>query len=77
MAVIILAACQPAAEEGPAPMKDVVGKYFLIGAAINTDQAAGRDTLAVEAIKRHFNEIYTGKRKILDTKLDTQIHARL
>lgn len=57
IAVIILAACQPAAEEGPAPMKDVVGKYFLIGAAINTDQAAGRDTLAVEAIKRHFNQV--------------------
>ena len=50
-------ACQTEQQEGPRPLKDVIGKHFLIGAAINTDQQSGRDSLAVAVVRRHFNQI--------------------
>lgn len=38
-------------------LKNAVGDHFLIGAAINTSQASGRDTAGVRIVKQHFNAI--------------------
>lgn len=38
-------------------LKDAVGDRFLIGVAVNTSQASGRDTAGVRIIKQHFNSI--------------------
>jgi len=38
-------------------LKDIVGKYFLIGAAVSTRQVAGQDVNALRLIKKHFNSI--------------------
>lgn len=38
-------------------LKDVIGDKFLIGTALNTEQAAGRDTNAVRIVRRHFNSV--------------------
>ena len=38
-------------------LKDVVGKMFLMGAAINVEQASGNDTLVTTVITKHFNSI--------------------
>ena len=38
-------------------LKASVGDKFYIGVAINTAQSSGRDTTAVQLIKKHFNSI--------------------
>lgn len=38
-------------------LKDAVGKYFLIGTAINVQQSHDDDSLTNEDIKKHFNAI--------------------
>lgn len=38
-------------------LKDVMGKYFLIGAAVNTDLPAGRDPQAEALVKEQFNQV--------------------
>lgn len=38
-------------------LRDAVGDKFLIGAAINTRQASGEDSIAAMLVKRHFNSI--------------------
>jgi endo-1,4-beta-xylanase len=38
-------------------MKDVIGKYFLIGVAINTDVATGKDAQGAQVVKENFNSI--------------------
>lgn len=38
-------------------LKDVLGKYFLVGAAINSEQAKGLDSLQTQVITRNFNSI--------------------
>lgn len=38
-------------------LKDAVGDRFLIGVAVNTSHASGRDTAGVRIIKQHFNSI--------------------
>lgn len=38
-------------------MKDVLGKYFLIGAAVDTRVAAGEDPRAAELVKAQFNQV--------------------
>ena len=43
--------------EGPVTLKSTVGKHFLIGVAVNTDQIWGRDSLAVDIIRNQFNQI--------------------
>ena len=57
MMAAVCCSCQTGNSDGVRPMKDVLGKYFLIGAAINTDQQAGRDSLAVEVVRKHFNQV--------------------
>jgi GH35 family endo-1,4-beta-xylanase len=44
----------PAAEPS---LKQALGDKFLIGVAVNSGQASGRDTAAVAVIKKHFNAI--------------------
>ena len=38
-------------------LKDIIGDKFLVGVALNSEQAAGRDTSAVRIVQRHFNSI--------------------
>ena len=38
-------------------LKAYFGDKFLIGAAINVNQSSGKDSMAVEVIKRHFNSV--------------------
>ncbi len=42
---------------GQATLKSTVGKYFLIGVAVNDNQVAGRDSADAAIIKRHFNAV--------------------
>lgn len=59
LATTCLASCgnhQTSPQDTPG-LKDVLGDKFLIGAALNTNQAAGCDTNAVNIVRRHFNSI--------------------
>ena len=38
-------------------LKDILGNKFLVGVAINSEQAVGRDTSGVDVVRRHFNSI--------------------
>ena len=38
-------------------LTNILGDKFLVGVAINSEQAAGRDTSAVDVVRRHFNSI--------------------
>lgn len=38
-------------------LKNILGDKFLIGVAINSEQAAGRDTNTVNIVRHHFNSI--------------------
>ena len=38
-------------------LTNILGDKFLVGVAINSEQAAGRDTSAVNVVRRHFNSI--------------------
>jgi len=38
-------------------LKESIGKYFLIGTAVDTKQCAGKEPKAEEVIKKHFNSI--------------------
>ena len=53
---VMVCSCQTTKEPSPT-MKDVLGKHFLIGAAINVDQASGRDSIGAEIIAAHFNQV--------------------
>ncbi len=49
---------QKAATEEQLPaLKDVMGKYFLVGAAVNADLAAGLDPQAEAVVKEQFNQV--------------------
>lgn len=55
MLMIVLAFMLDAASQG---LKDAMGKYFLVGAALNTQQtAAGCDSTIIRTIEKHFNSI--------------------
>ncbi len=56
LALCVAACCQSQVEK-TTTLKDALGDKFLIGAAINSDQAAGFDTAGVRIIKEHFNAI--------------------
>lgn len=58
LAIALLPLAVGAKTKTPQPtMKDVLGKYFLIGCAINADQAWEKDPVATEAIVANFNSI--------------------
>ena len=39
------------------PLQEVMGKYFLVGAAVNTDLADGKDPAAEAVVKSQFNQV--------------------
>ena len=38
-------------------LKDALGKYFLVGVALNTYQSDGKDPRATQIVRQHFNSI--------------------
>ncbi len=44
-------------EEQLPALKDILGKYFLVGAAVNADLAAGRAPQAEALVKEQFNQV--------------------
>lgn len=52
--LMILAAAPACAQPG---LKDVLGKYFLVGVALNTHQTDGKDPRATQLVRQHFNSI--------------------
>lgn len=54
--VAIGVSCQKSQEQ-PATLKEAFGDHFLIGAALNYFQIVGRDTAAMEVVKREYNTI--------------------
>jgi len=50
----VLSAVQADAQHG---LKDVMGKWFQVGVAVDTDQAAGRDTAGVRLICGNYNNV--------------------
>lgn len=53
-----LSACSKAKEPENEPgLKDALNDKFLTGVALNVDQFTGKDTLAVQVVKKHFNAI--------------------
>lgn len=61
IAILLALGCQPAPDDpstGPvAALKDVFADVFRVGAAVNRDQAMGRDTLSGRLVATHFNTI--------------------
>lgn len=53
----LLASCASAQPKKELTLKDVLGDKFLIGAAVNSNQAAGKDTAGVRLIQQQFNAI--------------------
>ena len=43
--------------EARSGLKDVLGRYFLIGSSLNHHQSAGRDERATRIVDRHFNVV--------------------
>lgn len=61
-AALALCAAMLTSCAGPAPtaepsLKDAVGDAFTIGVAVNGEQMAGRDSLGVAIVKKHFNSL--------------------
>jgi endo-1,4-beta-xylanase len=54
-ALLIFNICLPASAQSG--LKDVFGKYFLIGAALNSAQFSGKDERGAALVKKHFNTI--------------------
>lgn len=50
-------ALSPCQVFGANRLKDVVGKHFLIGAAVNVAQASGMDTAAARVVTENFNAV--------------------
>ncbi len=48
---------QKVATEQLKPLKDVMGKYFLVGAAVNTDLADGKDPAAEALVNEQYNQV--------------------
>lgn len=61
-AALALVSCSKSAEAPSRALKDVVGADFTIGAAVNGEQMAGRDSLSVALVKCHFNSVVAENR---------------
>ena len=58
LAATFCIACNQNSKQNSEPsLKNAVSDAFLIGAALNTNQVAGRDSQAVAVIENHFNSI--------------------
>lgn len=53
---LAITGCKPKVQKTET-LKDALSGKFYIGAAVNTGQMAGRDTLAVAIVEKHFNSI--------------------
>lgn len=53
----LLAGCAPTQTKKELTLKDALGDKFLIGTAVNSDQAAGKDTIGERLILQQFNAI--------------------
>jgi len=57
ISALITISCYSETLQKPNTLKSALEGKFLIGAALNVNQSAGRDTAAVRVIKQHFNSI--------------------
>jgi len=57
LASLMLVPVAGVAQKSQPTMKDVLGKYFLIGAAVNVNTVWNRDAKAAEVVKKNFNSI--------------------
>ncbi len=55
LVAVCFAACTPNQVKDSVALKEALGDKFLIGAAVNCDQAAGFDTASVRVLKEQFN----------------------
>ena len=53
-ALLLLSCCSLSAQQ---TLKTTVGKYFYIGAAMNTNQVWGRDSIGARIAKDNFNSL--------------------
>lgn len=53
----LLAGCAPTQVNNELTLKDALGDKFLIGTAVNSNQAAGKDTVGARLILQQFNAI--------------------
>jgi endo-1,4-beta-xylanase len=53
----VVTSCASTAVDASPRLKDLYGDAFVIGAAMNTSQMAGRDTAGVALLETHFNSI--------------------
>lgn len=56
-AAALLTACGTSEQATERGLKDVVGNDFTIGVAVNGEQMAGRDSMGVAIVKKHFNSL--------------------
>ncbi len=56
---ILVASCQPVPDQtiSEAGLAEVYADHFLIGTALNSLQAEGKDTAALKLVSKHFNSI--------------------
>jgi endo-1,4-beta-xylanase len=57
LAVLLFLPFSAQAKKQIPALKDVIGKYFLIGTAVTVDQVEGRDPKAAAIITNQFNSI--------------------
>ena len=57
VSAMVLSGCATNAESTDLTLKDAFKDKFLVGVAINNDQAWGRDSLGADMAKRHFNAV--------------------
>ena len=58
MITILMNACSPAKQAGMEPrLKEAFAGRFYIGTALNADQITGKDSAALEVVKKQFNAI--------------------
>lgn len=53
----LLTGCQRVSEPDTPTLKSVLGQYFLVGVAMNTDQVSGADSLAQQVVLQNFNSV--------------------
>ncbi len=55
LVAVCLTACVPSRVQKPTTLKEALGNELLIGAAINSNQAAGFDTAGIRLVKEQYN----------------------
>lgn len=57
MAMVLTAMLMAGNAVGQPGLKDVLGRYFMVGTSLNKWQSSGQDTAAVSIVDRHFNAV--------------------